>query len=502
LTSLREADIERQRVTPIGLEPRLAAGRKPIRKASSGGKTHRGERTERTPETWNITRATWKAIAAKTLQGVLLAGGTAVVWLWLRDGGIVAVHNAAEDFTSAGRITGLLAGYLLAVQILLIIRVPFLEWVAGFDRLTRWHGLNGKVCLYLVLAHVGLITIGYAMAHNTSVVNEVSVLLTVYYGLVAAVIGTVLLILVVATSIAIVRSRLHYEWWYLVHLLTYGGLALVWFHEIRTGFDFITNPWAAVWWTGLYLITLQLLLLFRIIHPLLRGYIHRLRVTEVVQEAPGVTSVYMAGRHLEWLNPQAGQFFLWRFLTSGRIWEAHPFSLSAAPNGQAFRITAKSVGDFTRSMADIKPGTNVIAEGPFGSVTAIVRTRHRVALIAGGIGITPLRSMLEEMLSSEVGNVVLLYRVISESDIVFRDEIEELAERSGLTIHYIVGDHRVAKNRWMMSAEHLRKLVPDIAAREIYLCGPPAMVAAIEGNVRATGVPRKFIHIERFALHK
>jgi predicted ferric reductase len=438
----------------------------------------------------------WKTIFARTCQGILLAGATAVVWLWLRDGGIVGVHSAADGFTSAGRITGLLAGYLLAVQILLISRLPFLEWVAGFDRLTRWHSLNGKVSLYMVLAHVGLITIGYSMVRSTSIFHEVSVLLSVYYGIVPAVIGTALLILVVVTSIVIVRSRLHYEWWYLVHLLSYAGLALVWFHETPTGFDFITNPWAAAWWTGLYLLTLQLLILFRIVHPLLRGYVHGLRVKEVVNEAPGVTSVYMTGRHLDWLNPQAGQFFIWRFLTPGRIWEAHPFSLSAAPTADTLRISAKSVGDFTKRMAEIKPGTRVIAEGPFGSVTEAVRTRDRVALIAGGIGITPLRAMLEEM----TGNVVLIYRVVNESDIVFRDELEQLAERRDLKIHYVIGDHRIAKNRRLMTPEHLRSLVPDIALREIYLCGPPAMVEAIEGNVRATGVPGQFIHIERFAL--
>lgn len=478
--------------------PHSQSGRKPVRKPVRKTKALGAVRSRPAPGVRTVTPATWKAIFAKSVQGLVLAGAVAVVWLWLRDGGITGVHDAAGAFTSAGRITGLLAGFLLAVQVLLISRLPFLEWTAGFDRLTRWHGLNGKVSLYLVLAHVGLITAGYAMARNTSVFNEVSVLLSVYYGIVAAAIGTGLLIIVVITSIVIVRSRLHYEWWYLVHLLTYGGLALVWFHETRTGFDFITNTWAAVWWTGLYLLTLQLLLLFRVIHPLLRGYIHRLRVKQVVVEAPGVVSVHMVGRHLEWLNPQAGQFFLWRFLTAGRIWEAHPFSLSAAPNGETFRITAKSVGDFTQKMADIKPGTRVIAEGPFGSVTADACTRDRVALIAGGIGITPLRAMLEEM----NGNIVLVYRVMNESDIVFRDELEALAERRSFKIHYVIGDHRLPKNRWLMSADHLRKLVPDIATREIYLCGPPAMVAALEGNVRATGVPSQFIHIERFALHK
>lgn len=426
----------------------------------------------------------------------MIAGLTAIVWLWWRDGGISGVHNVGEGFTSFGRITGLIAGYLLALQVLLLARLPVLEWTAGFDRLTRWHGLNGKATFYVIVAHVVLITIGYAMTRGVSIFAEIPLLLSGYYGMVAAVIGTAFLIVVSGTSIAIVRGRVRYEWWYLVHLLTYVGLALVWFHETATGLDFIANPWATAWWTGLYLLTLQLLILFRIAQPVIRAFVHQLRVTRVVTEAPGVVSVHMTGKHLDWLSPRAGQFFLWRFLAPGLALESHPFSLSAAPDGKAFRITVRQLGDFTRKLSTLRQGTRVFAEGPFGGVTEDTRSHTGVALIAGGIGITPLRAMAGVL----TGDVVLIYRVLHDSDIVFREELEALASRRHFKIHYVVGDHRDPKNRDLLSPDHLRRMVPDLARRDVYLCGPPAMVDTLEPNIRAAGVSSAHIHVERFAL--
>jgi ferredoxin-NADP reductase len=119
-----------------------------------------------------------------------------------------------------------------------------------------------------------------------------------------------------------------------------------------------------------------------------------------------------------------------------------------------------------------------------------------VALIAGGIGITPIRALLETM----TGDVVLLYRAIHENDVVFRQELADLARIRGITIHYVLGDHRVPANKRLMSAEHLQELVPDLKSREIYLCGPPVMMRVLVENVRKVGVAEEHIHIDEFAF--
>lgn len=437
-------------------------------------------------------RALRRAIAAAIVAVNLVV----IIWLWLHDGGVSSVHRPADLLTSIGRITGLLGVYALLLQVLLLARLRSLERLVGFDKLTVWHRINGKLCLYLILAHVVLITTGYALTDRISIPKEVSTLLTQYPGMVDATIGTGLLILVVVTSLVIVRRRLRYEAWYLVHLTAYATVVLAWFHQLPTGNDFVLNPAAAVYWTALYLITLALVLLFRLALPIFYAFWYQLKVAEVTTEAPNVVSLRLTGRHLDRLRARAGQFFLWRFLTWKLAWESHPFSLSAAPDSQSLRITVKSLGDFTRRMGQMRPGTRVVGVGPFGLFTDAARRLDRVALIAGGVGITPIRALLEEM----SGDIVLIYRVTHEEEAVFREELDALAQDRGVRVYYVTGHHRAPGAERLLSAEHLRELIPDIARREVYVCGPPAMSDMVEVNLRKAGVPQKYIHSESFAF--
>jgi predicted ferric reductase len=358
-------------------------------------------------------RVHFRGLRKSIASGIVAINAGIIVWLWLHDGGISGVHSTGDLLTSLGRITGLLGAYLLLIQVLLLARLRRVERLVGFDKLTVLHRWNGKLCLYLIIAHIVLITIGYAMLDRISIPSEIATLLGQYPGMVDATIGTALLILVVVSSIVIVRRSLRYEVWYLVHLSAYAAIVLAWFHQLPTGNDFVLNPGAAQYWAGLYLATLVLVLLFRITLPIFYAFLHQLRVAETVVEGPGVVSLRITGRHLDRMRAQAGQFFLWRFLTWKLMWESHPFSLSAAPDGQSLRITVKSLGDFTSRIGEMKPGTRVLGVGPFGLFTDAERHRVRVALIAGGVGITPIRALIEEM----SGDIVLVYRVVSEDEV-------------------------------------------------------------------------------------
>jgi predicted ferric reductase len=294
----------------------------------------------------------------------------------------------------------------------------------------------------------------------------------------------------------IVRRRLSYEWWYAVHLLAYAGIALAWFHQIPTGNELVLDTVAADYWRALYVATLALLVAYRIVLPVLHAFRFRLRVTEVVEEAPGVVSLRIGGRGLERLGARAGQFFLWRFLARGHWLSAHPFSLSAAPTGGSLRITVKALGDHTGRLSALPLGTRVLAEGPFGVFTDRARRRPSAVLVAGGIGITPVRALLEEM----HGDLVVLYRVVSERDLVLLDELEALASWRGARVHVVAGDHAAPEGHDLLSPTHLRRLVPDLEERDVFVCGPPAMAAAVARNARRAGVPRRHLHVERFAL--
>jgi ferredoxin-NADP reductase len=295
---------------------------------------------------------------------------------------------------------------------------------------------------------------------------------------------------VAITSGVIVRRRLRYETWYFIHLYTYLAIALAFSHQIATGKDFVGDPAARAYWTALYLVTLGALVVFRLAVPLVRDAKHRLRVERVVEETPRVVSIWITGNRLDRLRAEAGQFFLWRFLTRDRWWQAHPFSLSAAPDGRHLRITVKDSGDFSRELRLLRPGTRVLVEGPFGAFTADSRTRDRVVLIAGGVGITPARALLETM----PGDITLIYRATEPDELVLRDELDDLARERGAEIHYLVG------NGGDLSPNALTRLVPDIAERDAFVSGPPAMVDAMRDALREAGVPGRHIFSERFAL--
>src|SRR2546429_2767268 len=362
-----------------------------------------------------------RRVAAGSLVWAVLIGNAAViVWLWIH-GGNLTTRSSGDVLTSIARITGLLAAYLALVQVILLARLPVLERLVGFDRLSVWHRWNGHACIDLVIAHVVFSVWGYALLDKLSLPKEISTMLGggIYPGMITATIGTALLLAVVVTSIVIVRRRLPYQWWYAVHLLAYAGIALGWFHQIPTGNELVLSTAAADYWRGLYVATVAVLVVFRVFVPAVAALRHRLRVADVVVEGPGVVSLRIEGRRLERLQARAGQFFIWRFLVPGLWWSAHPFSLSQAPDGRSLRITVKALGDHTARLAEVPVGTRVVAEGPFGVFTGAVRRRAKVLLIAGGIGITPVRALLEEL----HGDVVVLYRAIAASDLVFQDEL-------------------------------------------------------------------------------
>ena len=469
---------------PVGVLPAQRRQQMAVRQSVPATRTeHAGSSDLKHAAGWSV-RIVFYGIAA------VIAG------LWLKDGGVTGVHDTGTLLISIGRITGLFGAYLLLLQVLLMARLPFLEWALGFDTLMKRHRLSGKVSLLLILAHVASITAGYALQSKISLLAQAEQFLTSWPDMLPALAGTLLLILVAVSSIVIVRRKLRYETWYGVHLMAYLGIFLAWLHQIPSGSEFLSNPLAAAFWTALYVVTLQLVLFFRVLQPMIGFLWHRMRVIEVIEEGPGAVSLRISGHHLDWLNARPGQWFSWRFLDRERWREAHPFSLSAAPDGRSFRITIKDLGDFSHRIGSVKPGTFVLAEGPFGSFTDEARTQDRVALIAGGVGITPIRALLEEL----HGDVVLVHRARTAGDLLFRDELAALALKRGITIHHVLGDRRTPGNAHLLSREHLRSLVPDIASRDVYLCGPAGMTRAVTRSLHRLGVPKSLIHIDEFAF--
>jgi ferredoxin-NADP reductase len=289
-----------------------------------------------------------------------------------------------------------------------------------------------------------------------------------------------------------------YETWYWLHVYTYLAVALAFLHQLFVGTDFTHDPLAAAYWIALYVATAALVLVFRLGQPLVLYTRHGFRVGGVVDEGPGVASLYVTGRDLDRLPARSGQYFVVRLLRREDWWRAHPYSISSAPNGSWLRFTVKALGDDSSTLPHVDPGTRVLLEGPYGVLTGAVRTRRKVTLIAGGIGISPLRALLES-LAGNPGDLTLLYRAPSARDLVFRDELDRLAAHRGATVHYLVGRRGHDLPADPLNAATLSRLVPDIADQDVYLCGPTGLMQAVERHLRQLGVPRRHVHAERFA---
>jgi predicted ferric reductase len=429
-----------------------------------------------------------------------------VVGLWVSGGGVQGLGTLGTGLTSLGRLSGLVASDLLLIQVLLMARIPLVEQSYGQDELARRHRLVGFWSFNLMVVHIVAITLGYASASPAGLWATVVGFTVNYPGMLLAIAGTVALVAVTVTSIRVARSRLRYESWHLLHLYAYLGVGLALPHQLWTGKEFLTSPLATVFWWTLWAGAAGAVLIWRVGQPLWRTLRHQLVVTDVRAESATVTTVVMAGRGLGRLPVRAGQFMQWRFLAGSGFTRAHPYSLSAAPDGATLRITAAHLGDGSAALARLRPGVRVAIEGPYGRMHEGVRTRAKVLLMASGIGITPMRALLEE-LEQGPGDVTLIYRARSEKDRILVDELSALAAERGARFFVVTGPRARGRDSWLpQHAAHLgdvqalRQLAPDVAGQDVFICGSPGWMDAAEAAARGAGVSKEHIHIERFSF--
>lgn len=187
--------------------------------------------------------------------------------------------------------------------------------------------------------------------------------------------------------------------------------------------------------------------------------------------------------------------------------------ISAAPTDDHLRVTIRANGDGSSRAGRLRVGMRVLIEGPYGTMTAGVRRKPRMLLMAAGVGITPIRALLEDS-PYEPGETTLIYRYTQPGQAIFTDETATIAAARGVDVQWLAGPRR-ADNSWQSSvaggddaADHgrtvddttaLHALVPDLVQHDIFVCGPPAWTSAVRRAARRNGVPREQIHTETFA---
>ncbi len=447
-------------------------------------------------------RARLDAIVRRAALGSLWLSLVLVGYWWTTDGGARDLTGWPGGLTSLGRLSGLVASVLLLAQVLLMARVPVLEHAFGQDRLARLHRIVGFTSFTLMLAHVVTITWGYAGGYLAATPATLWQLTLDYPGMLLAVAGSLCLVMVVVTSIKRARSRLRYESWHLLHLYAYLGVGLALPHQLWTGQEFLGSTARTVFWWSAWTLAAAVVLVYRLGQPLTLNLRHRLRVTSVVDEGAGIWSIHLTGRRLDRMRVEAGQFFGWRFLGRSGWTRANPYSLSAAPDGRHLRITVQSVGDGSAASRRLTPGTRALVEGPYGRLSPRARTQRRVALIGAGVGITPLRA-LAEGLAYAPGEVILVERFTRHP--LFADEVDLLVRERGLQVLRLPG-HRRHPDSWLGEdiggvddLAALRHWVPDIAERDVYLCGPEPWTQLVSRTLTDAGLPPDRLHLETFA---
>lgn len=355
-----------------------------------------------------------------------------------------------------GRLLGKIGIYLVLSQLLLI----------AWGRRTEIHKLNGKLAYLAVLAHGVIMLYSYGIA-----LLKISDFFKAFLAL-------ILLTIVAFTSVFISRLKLKYETWYAVHLLTYLVIILAFAHQTKSPLLYF-----------FYIFVFGNLIYFRILKQLINFAKYRFKIIKLVRETSRTISVYIGGQNLDQFVFKPGQFVIVRFLIKNLWWEAHPFSLSSIPNGQTLRLTIKNIGDFTYLLntCPIILNTSVLIDGPYGEFTAERSKLNKILLLAGGVGITPLRGLIEEFTS--IGkDAILVYANKTKADVIFQKEL------SKFKVKYVFSNQNQHLDKNL-----LKKLVPDASSREAYVCGPQRFNSAMEKYLQELGV--ELIHLEKFSLH-
>ncbi len=403
---------------------------------------------------------------------------------------------------TVGKNLALVGFTILALQFVVSARFKWIERPFGLNVLFDFHKAMAFLAALLLISHPVLLAIG---SHDWSLIFGPEVKWHIWLG------RDALLILLVHVLLASFRFviKLNYETWRFVHNL--GAvliLSLGFLHSTTAGGD-LELLWMKVLWAVLLFAAAASFLWHRIVRPILlrrRPY----TVTDVREEVDGVWTIKLRPPEgVPRLDYLPGQFHFLTFQRAPNLpVEEHHWTISTSPTeAGVLSSTIKESGDFTASIGKTKPGDTALVYGPFGRFSyALHPDELKLVFIAGGIGMTPLMSMLRHIRDTRAERTVtLLYANTSEKNIVFRDELAEM-ERAGVAQLKIVHVLDKPSDEWqgergLLDEDKIKRLVgPELARCAFYVCAPPGLMQPTIQTLRRAHVPAAHIHFERFSL--
>lgn len=437
-----------------------------------------------------------KEFKGNILYAVLLLSILPIFYFWITQSSSLLFQGSGNLFVSLSRITALLAVFFILLQLILVGRLSWVEKTFGHDKLSVMHHFSGIIAGIFIIAHPILILFGYSMNGKTTFLSEFFSLIK-GDEIIGAVISVILFVAIVFTSIYFVKKKIKYEYWFLIHLFTYLAILLAWGHQLELGGDFGNRIFVGYWYF-LYIFSIGNLLIFRFAVPMYSYNKNKFFISKIIKESKEVFSVYIKGNHISEMRIEPGQFMNFRFMKKGFWLQSHPFSISKIDKKRnEIRVTIKNLGDFTSKIGELKKGTMVVIEGPYGVFTESSSRKGKFLFLAAGIGITPIKALVES-LSEKKKDLFVLYSARKKKDLIFKKEFGKLSKTR---IHYFVtSDSSWKGDKRRINLEVIKEYVKDIEKRDIYICGPKNFIDSLVKDLKNEGISEEQIHFERFSV--
>ncbi len=434
--------------------------------------------------------------------------GWAAAFLTLLMAPLVLVIGAGEHSGFAlelSLVLGLVAASVLVCTIVVVSRLRSLTNGLGIEQLLQVHRYLGLVALGLVLAHTAMVVLAEPsnialldLAHDPPRAR-------------AATIATIAMLVLACTAVLRKRFRLPYQLWRWLHLLlavaAVAGTAL---HVILLQ-HLIREAGMGAWFAAMAGGLIVVLVVRWCARPLLDGR-NRFWIREIRSESDGVSTLVLAPagrRRLGGRGPlefAPGQF-AWLRLRRWSLFTDHPFSIASGTRADGtVEFTVRRIGSYTRRLSRLRPGTSVFLDGPHGSFTVDHTRATGLVMLAGGVGITPMMSMLRTLADrGDPRPHRLLISGRAPADLLFTDELRELRGRLNLTVVPTITQPcpgwTGATGR--LDADLLTTVLPGPFRRnqlDYFLCGSGPFVVGVVATLTELGVPPHRIHTEQFDM--
>ena len=387
---------------------------------------------------------------------------------------------------------------IMGLQFGLTARFRYVTEPWGEDVIYHFHRQISQIAVGLVVAH--MLILFAVQPQLLAPLNIIEAPWSARF----AVVAVASLVALIVMALWRVKLNINYETWHLTHiLLAVVAITAGIVHMVGSSF-YLADPWKRALWIGLTLFWIGLLFYVRIVKPLVilrRPY----RVSEVRKERGDTWTLVMQPDGHSGFRFTPGQFgWLTLWGTPFKI-TGHPFSFSssAAVADGRVEITIRNLGDFTSGIQQVPKGRRVYLDGPYGAFT-IGNPADMHVLIAGGIGVTPMMSMIRTLADrGDKRPVILIYGSKDWESITFREELETLKSWLGLTVVHVLANPPAdwtGEQGYITADLFKRHLPPPYADHEYFICGPDVMMDAIEKALGELGVPLSKYHSERYSF--